>query len=318
MRREAGTGLKGGDVQYRGELKTPGDRDPGIAVCLDVDEFHLEILSGESLLGRWYLADVEVERLGGEHFILYLGDEQAEFVAEDALQFAYEGVTAMQEAWLRLKKGGRRQRRAAELVALRKDRGTAPDSVDEAVRTVEPPQAPAPKVAPARTKLTEAAKEPARAKAKATPAPAPQPIEANAAPARTKPAKEARARTKPVKQAPVPVEPPITRAPKPSPDLPAEPPEPISRRLRRLAVEAPVLEPTANGHRDEKSSSQPVRYAVDGHHPAETTKGLRSRLRKDPKLPEDHVHRFEDGGAAVGIRRRVCVECAYVSIGTSD
>ena len=80
------------------------------------------------LFGRYYLADVEVARDIAERFILFLGDDEVEFLADDALQFAYGGVTAMQDAWLEAQKKKRRHRRAAEAAARRKD--DEPRSVD--------------------------------------------------------------------------------------------------------------------------------------------------------------------------------------------
>jgi hypothetical protein len=86
-----------------------------------VDEYHLEILRGSDLMGRWYLADVEARRDIAERFTLFLGDDEMEFLADDALVFAYEGVTRMQEGWVRAKKRKRRHRRAAADAARRKD-----------------------------------------------------------------------------------------------------------------------------------------------------------------------------------------------------
>jgi hypothetical protein len=102
-----------------------------------VDDFHLEILRGSDLMGRWYLADVEVKREIAERFTLFLGDDEMEFLADDALVFAYEGVTRMQEGWVNAKKRKRRHRRAAADAARRKDEAPiepAPVKVDEPTR----------------------------------------------------------------------------------------------------------------------------------------------------------------------------------------
>jgi hypothetical protein len=104
-----------------------------------VDDFHLEILRGSDLMGRWYLADVEVKREIAERFTLFLGDDEMEFLADDALVFAYEGVTRMQEGWVNAKKRKRRHRRAAADAARRKDEAPAelapaPVKVEETVR----------------------------------------------------------------------------------------------------------------------------------------------------------------------------------------
>ena len=100
-------------MQFKGSVRAPGDRDPGVRVVLDIDEYHLEIRRDSELFGRYYLADVEVARDIAERFILFLGDDEVEFLADDALQFAYGGVTAMQDAWLEAQKKKRRHRRAA-------------------------------------------------------------------------------------------------------------------------------------------------------------------------------------------------------------
>ena len=88
---------------------------------LEIDEYHLEFRRDSELIGRYYLADVEVARDIAERFILFLGEDEVEFLADDALQFAYGGVAAMQDAWLAAQKKKRRHRRAAEVAARRKD-----------------------------------------------------------------------------------------------------------------------------------------------------------------------------------------------------
>jgi hypothetical protein len=61
-----------------------------------------------------------------------------------------------------------------------------------------------------------------------------------------------------------------------------------------------------------------VRYAAEGHHPAETSMGLLSRFRRQQRVPESHIHKFQESKSGVGLVRRVCVECSYVSIGSDD
>ncbi len=115
-------------MQFKGSLRSPGDRGPGIRVSLEVDEYHLQIRRGTELMGRWYLADVEVVRDIAERFTLFLGDDEMEFLADDALVFAYDGVTRMQTGWVNAQKKKRRHRRAAAEAARRKDE--APDEED--------------------------------------------------------------------------------------------------------------------------------------------------------------------------------------------
>jgi hypothetical protein len=103
-----------------------------------VDDYHLEILRGSDMMGRWYLADVEVKREIAERFTLFLGDDEMEFLADDALVFAYEGVTRMQQGWVNAKKRKRRHRRAAADAARRKDE-TLPEAEPVLERTEESP-----------------------------------------------------------------------------------------------------------------------------------------------------------------------------------
>jgi hypothetical protein len=80
----------------------------------------------------------------------------------------------------------------------------------------------------------------------------------------------------------------------------------------RPIVETPPEEPV------DSSVAEDVRFAPEGHHPAETSTGLLAKLRRQPKPPTDHVHKFKESGSSVGLVRRVCVECSYVSIGSDD
>ena len=75
-------------MQFKGSVRAPGDKAPGVRVVLEIDEYHLEIRRDSELIGRYYLADVEVARDIAERFILFLGDDEVEFLADDALQFA--------------------------------------------------------------------------------------------------------------------------------------------------------------------------------------------------------------------------------------
>jgi hypothetical protein len=94
-------------------------------------------------------------------------------------------------------------------------------------------------------------------------------------------------------------------------------PEPISARARgtevgQREVEQPGLAKSTNG------SEGDVRFAQAGHHPFETSTGLLAKLRRPPKRPVNHVHNFKESGSSVGLIRRVCIECSFVSIGSND
>jgi hypothetical protein len=104
-------------------------------------------------------------------------------------------------------------------------------------------------------------------------------------------------------------------------------PEPVSRtaapsaRESRAEARAAVTEQTrveSTRVKDAEDNDADVRFAQVGHHPSETSTGLLGRLRRQPKLPDNHIHKFKESGSSVGLVRRVCIECAYVSIGSDD
>lgn len=399
-------------MQFKGSVRAPGDKDPGVRVVLEIDEYHLEIRRDSELIGRYYLADVEVARDIAERFILFLGDDEVEFLADDALQFAYGGVTAMQDGWLSAQKRKRRHRRAAEDAARRKDGEPRVEMEVPVARSLHVSdsdtirsrrrQVSGKSPEPAAPERTAAAKKPApigqdpdekradrRERKEAAAAKVPPPVEA---PERAAPAK----REVPV--APVPLE----RGPEtPKPSPPAKPAAASGRRSRggkdsvsiaarlgdsspkddpatveasragaaaetvsaqiepeavvdtslaarrkkitadakpkgpndlgRVRVPEPVSGSAAREGRTEASAtlvepagvkievdSDDVRFAQQGHHPSETSTGLLAKLRRQPKLPDDHIHKFKEAGSSVGLVRRVCIECAYVSIGSDD
>ncbi|MGA7271759.1 MAG: hypothetical protein WB239_11865 [Acidimicrobiia bacterium] len=83
-------------------------------------------------------------------------------------------------------------------------------------------------------------------------------------------------------------------------------------------VESEPSPPEVDNGRDRADPVQPGAYA-DGHHPAETS-GLRASLRSvfSRSRSEPHEHSFVESTTAVGLTRRVCIECGHVSIGVSD
>lgn len=395
-------------MQFKGSVRAPGDKDPGVRVVLEIDEYHLEIRRDSELIGRYYLAEVEVARDIAERFILFLGDDEVEFLADDALQFAYGGVTAMQDGWLSAQKRKRRHRRAAEDAARRKDgepplevetpmvrplhvsdsdtirsrrrqagaKTTAPVDLVRAAPVVEPtPIA----EAPAETR-TERRERKEAASVEAAPPTAPEAVPKVAAFKRgdsltpdpvaksketkprapSKPAAETARKTKGGKDSSVSI---AARLGESAPKVPttdrvgvgevapaaatdtslaarrkkitadARPkdaddlgrvrvPEPVSRPgaysppQRRADATSTLIKQVRAGI--EVDPDAEVRFAQEGHHPSETSTGLLSKLRRQPKLPDDHVHKFKASGSSVGLVRRVCIECAYVSIGNDD
>ena len=104
---------------------------------------------------------------------------------------------------------------------------------------------------------------------------------------------------------------------------PAGPVEPVitprgRRRLPAAANGGIAATRAAEPIEVDLGEDEEVRFAPEGHHPAETSTGLLSKLRRQSKLPGNHVHKFQESKSAVGLVRRVCVECSYVSIGSDD
>jgi hypothetical protein len=323
-------------------------------VVLVIDEYHLDIRAEDELVSRYYLADVEVARDIAERFILFLNDGEMEFLADDALKFAYDGVAAMQEAWLAAQKKRRRHRKAAVQSARRKDREPSPEPEPIPQRVVTEPDRPqrsrqgerqAPAAAP-----SELAK---RLAAAAVPvAPPPRVLEAPV-PASPPPAaassRNGKGRSRKAASL-APATPQVGVEPVPAPPAPIDLPSPFDavdevpavvvpssakeakRAKKRKPVEEAPVQASPVERRKELPVAEPepieapapiedpleVRFAADGHHPAETSVGLLSRLRRQPKIPDNHIHRFRESGSGVGLVRRVCIECSYVSISSND
>ncbi len=342
-------------MQFRGSLRSPGDRGPGVRVVLVIDEYHLDIRAEDELIGRYYLADVEVARDIAERFILFLNDGEMEFLADDALKFAYDGVAEMQEAWLVAQKKRRRHRKAAVQSARRKDQEPASEP-EPAVARVEAESA-----RPLRSRQSDhrapgaAPSELAKRLAAAAAPTAPVPVLEKAASARRTAAppstRNGQGNRKRAAAAAVVIptweETPEEELPSPPEALPspfdAAEEIPIStgttttvkegRRARKskprepvkvTAALAPPIEvpptpaPETPVKEVEVVDLQGVRFAADGHHPSETSGGMLSFLRRQPKIPDNHIHKFRESGSSVGLTRRVCSECSYVSIGSDD
>ena len=127
-------------------------------------------------------------------------------------------------------------------------------------------------------------------------------------------------------------EPPSVDAEEPGPDLvaprDAEPDEPTIRfhQLPRHPRDGSPGEPDgtddevpehrAGGRHRTPAPAAPTQTFRDGHHPHETSgvrASLRSVFRRSQKTAHDHT--FVESTTAVGITRRVCLECGHVSIG---
>ena len=148
-------------MQFRGQLKLPGQSTSGVSVDLRVDDIFLELHSNGEMLGRWRLDDVSVERVVSNEFNLIFDDERLLFLADDALAFAYEGLTTIEQVSAKLRKKRRRSRGAGDsmrgllrrLGADRSDGAQAPTAPpqesaeepgEEPALTGPPPPAPPP------------------------------------------------------------------------------------------------------------------------------------------------------------------------------
>lgn len=272
-------------MQFKGSLRSPGDRGPGIRVSLVVDDYHLEILRGSDLMGRWYLADVEVKREIAERFTLFLGDDEMEFLADDALVFAYEGVTRMQQGWVKAKKRKRRHRRAAADAARRKDEAPhEPEPVlerlEEPVRqptTTKVPTSDLAKKLAAIASAEAAASESEKrrftwAEAEALELSASAETKVDPEPAPKKPRKKAP--TKPVPVEPLFTEAPVAEVSEPTVSEPVEPPRsvepPAIETMPAAAVEKMSIEeasPEVVGKKRRRPPRQPIEEQAEPDYP---------------------------------------------------
>lgn len=91
-------------VDFRGHLRLPDDAGTGIPVLLRLDDIFVVISSGGDELGAWRADDVVIERIYSNQFAIELDGEPMVFVAQDALGFAYEGISAIEGVQERLTK----------------------------------------------------------------------------------------------------------------------------------------------------------------------------------------------------------------------
>ena len=115
-------------MRFGGQIRVPEVDHPGVPATFLVDENHAEmILEGESL-GRWSLFDVQVDRLVSKAFQVDLAGEEITFLADEPVDFAYNGVEHMAEVWAKYKT----MTLARRLLAARRSRkGTTPSRLAE-------------------------------------------------------------------------------------------------------------------------------------------------------------------------------------------
>lgn len=98
--------------------------------------------------------------------------------------------------------------------------------------------------------------------------------------------------------------------------------EPAHEAMPQEVLEELEIEETdgsqENGQGRRRRRLEPVGAYGDGHHPAETS-GLRASMRSlFSRSKGTHEHHFVESTTAVGLTRRVCIECGHVSIGVSE
>lgn len=117
-------------MDFRGHLRLPEDAGSGIPVALRLDDIFVIISSGDDELGTWRADDVVVERIFSNQFAIELDGESMVFIAQDALGFAYEGISAIEDLQERLTKRRvfkRSKKRGKQAEAVPADVESAPD-----------------------------------------------------------------------------------------------------------------------------------------------------------------------------------------------
>ena len=174
---------------FKGRLRLPGDAGEGIPIDLTLEDVFLTLDSGGEELGEWRLDVVEISRLFSNQFSLLLDGEEMVFVANDALGFAYEGLSFIEEVQSRLKKRrffkGRKPKRSKAKPAPEPEpepeEPARSTPTSDSVRDVPMPEVKPffPEPAAERTALDQVAPAPT-----AEPPVTPEPLEPPAAPSR--------------------------------------------------------------------------------------------------------------------------------------
>ena len=89
---------------FKGRLRLPNDPGEGIPIDLELEDVFLSLDSEGEDFGEWRLDTVEIKRLFSNQFAMQLDGEEMVFIADDALGFAYDGLTAIEDVQSRLSK----------------------------------------------------------------------------------------------------------------------------------------------------------------------------------------------------------------------
>ena len=79
-------------MRFNGRLQTDANADSWLKSELSISGNKVELSAGDDLLGSWPVGQVKAERVEGDRFELFLGDDRALFAADDALAFSYEAL----------------------------------------------------------------------------------------------------------------------------------------------------------------------------------------------------------------------------------
>ncbi len=91
-------------VLFKGRLRLPSDPGEGIPIDLELEDVFLSLDSDGEGFGEWRLDTVEIKRLFSNQFSMLLDGEEMVFIADDALGFAYDGLSAIEDVQSRLSK----------------------------------------------------------------------------------------------------------------------------------------------------------------------------------------------------------------------
>lgn len=293
-------------MRFQGKLLLPSDHGSGIDVTLSVGEGTIVLSTGEEELGAWPMTEVEVTRTSGGFFALSLGSETLEFLANDRLRFAYEGMENIERQQRQMSKGirGAAKRRKATRTA---SAANAQPSQAQ-VQTTEPE----PQVAEAPTVSTDVPPKPG------TPTPidvipelAKEPLNADP----FEPAEPANA---------------------PDTTILPDQAEAVRQETESISGDAFVPDDKPAPHQaatvdQSDSGSMTIDLGALGEtqSTAETpdvTRASKSKPRASAQKPkgtsrfrkqkEEHVHAYTTSTFGGGMVRRVCAECHHVSIGS--
>jgi hypothetical protein len=282
---------------FKGRLRLPSDAGEGIPIDLELEDVFLSLESGGEDFGEWRLDTVEIKRLFSNHFSMQLDGEEMVFIADDALGFAYDGLSAIEDVKSRLSKRrvfkGRKPKKKSvggelDLEESEPDEVSVPDPT---------PDVPMPEVVPffpeSRPSFADSVAESAVADQSIAPV-APKPIEiadAEPEPAAPPPAPA------PAVHTPPPVEP----APAVHTPPPAEPEQPAASVEAAAEIEAPGAATFAGADSFDDDDEELVIEDVSayGYVPVASAPVEQRPAPVEPEPADDEIE-IEDAAPATG------------------